>query len=134
MCQEKSILLAALLQELGFKSSVMYFIRENHMAVGLSCPDDFDFQATGYCMVEATNVVIITDDTSYEISGEGWSVLEIYPTSDGRSLESVDREYYDACTWIMMQLKSKAAREDGTTLSLADNQSWYRLQGKYDLN
>jgi hypothetical protein len=134
VCQEKSILLAALLRELGFKSSVMYFVRENHMAVGISCPDHFDFQESGYCMVEATNVVIITDDTSYEISGEGWSVPEIYPTSDGRSLESVSREYNGARTWIDLQAKSKISRESGTILSTDDSLNWYRLQAKYDLN
>ncbi len=134
VCQEKSILLAALLRELGFNSSLMYFVRENHMTVGIACPEAYDFQDSGYCLVETTNVVIITDNTSYAISGRVWSNPEIYLTSDGRSLESANIEYYDARTWIMMQLKSKAAREDGTTLSLVDNQSWYRLQAKYDLN
>jgi hypothetical protein len=71
VCQEKSILLAALLRELGFKSSLMYFVRENHMAVGISRPEAYDFLDSGYCLVEATNIVIITDNTSYMISDRG---------------------------------------------------------------
>ncbi|MDO9323886.1 MAG: transglutaminase-like domain-containing protein [Methanoregula sp.] len=134
VCCEKSILLVALLRELGFKSSVMYFIPENHMAVGISCPEPYDFKGSGYCLVQTTNAVIVTDDSRFRNYGENWSSPEIIQTSDGRSFESVISEYSDARTWIHLQSASKTARESGTMLSRADNIRWYQLQKKYDLN
>lgn len=134
VCQEKSILLVALLRELGFKSSVMYFIPENHMAVGISCPESYAFKVSGYCLVQATNAMIVTDDTPFLGSEKDWSIPEIIQTSDGRSFDSAKSEYSDARTWIQLQTASKAARENGTILSRADNLRWYQLQKKYDLN
>ncbi len=133
VCFEKSLLLAALLKELGYKSSVLYFIPENHLAVGISCPEPYDFRGTGYCLVQATNPIIMTDETPFAGSGENWSSPEIIRTSDGHSLDSVRTEYIDARTLILLQSERTAARGNGTTLPIADNPRWSELQAKYDL-
>lgn len=53
VCGEKSNLLAFLLKELGYGTSVFYFPNENHEAVGISCSLG-DFKDTGYCAIDAT--------------------------------------------------------------------------------
>jgi hypothetical protein len=134
VCGEKSILLAALLRELGSNASVMYFVPENHMTAGISCPAPFDFQGSGYCMIETTHGVIITDDTSFQSDGiMNWSVPEITQTSEGISFTSAKNDYYDARSWIALQAESKASREAGKIFPTVDKQRWYQLQSKYDL-
>jgi hypothetical protein len=135
VCGEKSILLATLLRELGYRSSIMYFIPENHMTAGISCPSPFDFKGSGYCMIETTHAVIITDETSFMSSGQtGWSIPEITQTSEGISFNSVKNEYYDARTGITLQSKIKTAQDGGRRLPSSDIHRWYELQSKYDLS
>lgn len=135
VCGEKSMLLAALFKELGFKSSVLYFVPENHMAAGISCPAPYDFKGSGYCIIEATHSYIITDETAFWTnSGQvDWSMPEVIGTSEGRSLDSSENDYNDARTLIHLKLEIYAAREAGRTLSSEDYQRWYQIKGKYDL-
>lgn len=53
VCGEKSNLLAFLLKELGYGTSIFYFPNENHEAVGILCSSR-DFKDTGYCAIDAT--------------------------------------------------------------------------------
>jgi hypothetical protein len=54
-CDDRSLLLAALLSREGFNVSLLYFSDENHMAVG-AASDDFAYRETGYAYIETTNV------------------------------------------------------------------------------
>jgi hypothetical protein len=62
VCSDKSVLLAALLHELGFGVALLEFDAENHMAVGLRCPDGGD----------ANIIVGLATKDSYS----HWAVLE----------------------------------------------------------
>nr|WP_321353339.1 hypothetical protein [uncultured Methanoregula sp.] len=134
VCGEKSMLMASLFGDLGFKSAVLYFVPENHMTAGIACPPPYDFRNTGYCMIEANHVYVITDETTFESAGQvGWSEPEVIPVSGGRSLESVQSDFNDAREWIALKTKIRETREAGTTLSSDEYQRWSQLKSKYDL-
>lgn len=54
-CDDKSLLLAALLSAENYNVSLMVFPAEEHMAVGVSCPGE-GYQKSGYAFIEATNL------------------------------------------------------------------------------
>jgi len=56
VCAEKSILLAKLLNELGYGVALFNYVSEEHMAVGIQCPYDKSNYQSGYCFIEATDV------------------------------------------------------------------------------
>jgi len=97
ICGEKSALLAFLLKEIGFGSSIFYFAEENHEAVGISCPADKSLYGSGFCFVETGGPSIISD---ISIEFEGGVHLDSTPDvlliSEGISLPENLREYSDA--------------------------------------
>lgn len=95
ICGEKSKLLAFLLKELGY--GVVLFNYDQHMAVGIKCPAEYDYLDSGYCFVETTSPSIITDSKGeYLMIGELTGVPDIYQVSTGKSLGGVEEEYNDA--------------------------------------
>ena len=97
ICGEKSQLLAFLLKELGYGVVIFYFSKENHEAVGISCPIEKSFYGSGYCFVETGGPAIITD--SFIEFSEGVklnSYPEILLISEGISLPKRIYEYGDA--------------------------------------
>jgi hypothetical protein len=57
-CDDKSLLLSALLSREGYDVALLYFGEENHMAVGVRSPD-CGYRSTGYAFIESTNVTFI---------------------------------------------------------------------------
>lgn len=57
-CDDKSLLLAALLSREGYLTALLYFEPERHMAVGIGCPGT-GYQDSGYAYVETTNVTLV---------------------------------------------------------------------------
>lgn len=57
-CDDKSLLLAALLSREGYKTALFSFPKESHMAVGITCPAT-DYKKTGYAYIETTNVSFV---------------------------------------------------------------------------
>ncbi len=53
-CDDKSLLLAGLLSREGYNVSLLSFSPEEHMAVGVACPDR-EYKRTGYAFIETTN-------------------------------------------------------------------------------
>jgi len=135
VCGEKSMLLADLLRELGFKSAVLYFVPENHMAAGIACQAPYDFKGSGYCIIEATHPYIISDETAFWTNSRtaDWSMPEVIGVSEGRFLESSENDYNDARELINLKLQIYAAREAGRSLSSEENQRWYQIKEKYNL-
>ena len=134
VCGEKSILLTALLRELGFRSSVMYFMPENHMTAGIGCEAPYEFQGTGYCMIESTVPSIITDETSFpDFNTAGWSSPEVTGVSEGRSFDTASHDYYDARAVILLKAENADAHKAGESLRTKDYVRWYLLKNKYDL-
>lgn len=54
-CDDKSLLLAALLYAENYNVSLLVFPAEEHMAVGVSCPGE-GYLKRGYAFIEATNL------------------------------------------------------------------------------
>jgi hypothetical protein len=98
VCGEKVELLAFLLREIGYGTSLIYYLEENHEALGIRCPVEESYNNTGYCFVETTGPSIISDSgVSYGFIGGGLSGnYEIYLLSDGISLPENIQEYEDA--------------------------------------
>jgi len=57
-CDDKSMLLAGLLAHEGYKVALLYFGPEQHMAVGVACPER-GYRDTGYAFIEATRVSLV---------------------------------------------------------------------------
>jgi len=141
VCGEKSMLLASLLGELGFKSAVLYFQPLNHMTAGIACDAPYNFKGSDYCMIETTGVSIITDESSMRnettvtVLGENeWSRPNVTVISEGRSLESAQFDYYDSRLWIHMKSENTKVREGDPRLSQKEYEQFYRLKNKYDLS
>ena len=97
ICEEKSILLAYLLRELGYGVVLFEFSPEKHMAVGIKCPVQYSFNNSGFAFVETTAPSIPTDSYGdYVKIGKLTSNPRIIPISDGGSFTSIDEEYRDA--------------------------------------
>lgn len=56
VCAEKAVLMAKLLNELGYGVALFEYKKENHMAVGIKCPYDKSNYKTGYCFIEPSDV------------------------------------------------------------------------------
>jgi len=100
VCEDKSILLAFLLKELGYGVVLLEFETERHMAVGIKVPEEFSYKKSGYAFVETTKPNIISDcHCDYVNSGKLTSVPSIIPVSEGRTFNGVQEEYRDAEEW-----------------------------------
>jgi hypothetical protein len=96
LCEEKSILLAYLLRELGYGVVLFEFSPEKHMAVGIKCPAQYSFNNSGFAFVETTGPAIPTDSYGdYVKIGKLTSNPQIISISDGSSFMSIDEEYRD---------------------------------------
>lgn len=54
-CDDKSLFLAGLLSREGYNVSLLSFMPEEHMAVGVACPGG-EYKKTGYAFIETTNL------------------------------------------------------------------------------
>ena len=99
ICGEKSQLLAFLLRELGYSTSLFYYGPENHEAVGVKCPKYISAGRTGFCFIETTARSIVNDQSLVYVGGITLeSEPEIFPLSEGISLPRRTKEYRDART------------------------------------
>jgi hypothetical protein len=57
-CDDKSLLLAGLLAREGYRTILLSFPEESHMAVGIAC-NGTEYKNTGYAYIEATNFSFI---------------------------------------------------------------------------
>jgi hypothetical protein len=100
VCEDKSVLLAFLLKELGYGVVLLEFETERHMAVGIKVPDEFSYKKTGYAFVETTTPNIISDcHCEYVNTGKLGSTPSLIPVSDGKTFNGIKEEYRDAAEW-----------------------------------
>jgi len=123
---DKSILLAYILNELGYETVLFDF--SNHMAVGVKSSSKYAFYDTGYAYIETTRPTIITyePDTSYgglRISSDS----RIIHLSGGRRAMDVSAEYSDA-------MRMKQLEEMGGSLNQSYRAELVKISDKYDLN
>ena len=131
VCGEKSRLLALILRELGFGVVLFNFENENHMAVGIKCPSEYDYIDTGYCFIETSVASIITNsEGDYVGVGKLSSTPDIINIGDGKSFDSVSEEYEDAKEWNKI---NKISETSGGVLDEYDYYEWESLVNKYDI-
>ena len=125
VCGEKSQLLALLLRELGYGVALFNYDLENHQALGIKCPEQYDYKDTGYCFVETTSPTIITVvPDNYVNAGALKSTPEVIVISEGESFDSVGEEYADALLW-------EKIGDMGPRLSQSNYRKWTNLVEKY---
>ncbi|MEM4496394.1 MAG: hypothetical protein QXM06_03760 [Archaeoglobaceae archaeon] len=132
ICGEKSMLLAAILKELGFGVVLLEYKDENHMAVGIKCPKEYAnyiYNNTGYCFVETTVPSIVTDSSGEYIGvGKLRSMPKIYFISDGYSFNSVSSEFHDAKEF---QRLKDLAQKNNNLLPSEEYMKWKKIVEKY---
>ena len=98
-CQGKSELLVFVLKELGYRTALFYYPKEDHEAVGVKCPLADSLDGSGYCFVESTVPAPISYSTGSYLGIPG-GVLSSKPSvivlSRGASFSSGMYEYKDA--------------------------------------
>jgi hypothetical protein len=128
ICEEKSLLLAYLLRELGYGVVLFEFKSENHMAIGIKSPAQYSYLNSGYAFIETTTPSIPTDSQGdYGGAGKLTSNPQIFPVSDGNSFTSISEEYQDA--QILNQIRNM-----GTVLDEYHYSQWTSLEQKYGIN
>jgi hypothetical protein len=123
---DKSVLLAYILNELGFETVLFEF--PGHMAVGVKSSSRYSFYDTGYAFIETTRPTIITyePDTSYG----GFSISQnprIIHLSGGKRVLDVSAEYGDA-------MRMKQLEEMGGSLNQSYRAELSKISDKYDLD
>ena len=130
ICGEKSELLALLLKELGYGTSLFYYVDENHESVGIKCPLQNSVKDTGYCFIETTGASIITHDGIEYAGGlKLESTPEVIIISEGNSLGENIYEYRDAK--ILKEIDNKI-KEKGR-INPFDMYRLNKLKEKYQL-
>ena len=123
---DKSVLLAYILNELGFETVLFEF--PSHMAVGVKSSSKYSFYDTGYAYIETTRPTIITYEPD---SGYGsFSISQnprIIHLTGGRRVLDVTTEYGDARR--MKQLEAM-----GGNLNQSYRAELSKISDKYDLN
>jgi hypothetical protein len=123
---DKSILLAYILNELGYETVLFEF--PGHMAVGVKASSRYSFYDTGYAYIETTRPTIITyePDPGYG----GFSIAQnprVIHLSGGRRALDVSTEYSDARR--MKQLEAM-----GGSLNQSYRAELSKISDTYDLD
>ena len=153
ICGEKSELLAMILKEMDYGVALITYgdtepsfialnspFSFNHQAVGIKCPMQYSYDNTGYCFIETSPVVIITDsEGDYPMPSlavcatSNPECIQKLPDeytltiiSDGNSCDGVSEEFEDAKEWNrIMNL--------GEVLNPSDYSKWEGLVAKYGM-
>jgi hypothetical protein len=125
VCCDKSVLLAYLLDQLGY--DVVLFEWDQHMAVGIRCSEKYDFQNTGYAFIETTRPTIITYVPDEYLGGfQITPSPNIIQVSEGGRILDLSEEYKDA-----QEYENLVAM--GTVLDQYRYSRWVEISNKYDL-
>jgi hypothetical protein len=135
ICDEKSVLLAYLLKELGYGVVLFSFPEQQHTAVGIRSPPAYAYNTTGYAFVETTLPAIVTDDRGkYGGNGTLTGPPNIIPIADGGSFDSVSAEYADARTFIRLRELVRTSGDRLTGENRTEAQALCRKYGLYSCN
>lgn len=130
VCSEKSVLLAFILEKLGYGTALIYYGPENHEALGVKCPVEYSLDGSGYCFIETVGPSIITDNKlSYTGGATLQSTPQIIPLSQGASIGNW-QEFQDA-------KKLESLMKGGIPFlrqwELGKLEKKYGLEGEYNL-
>lgn len=135
ICDEKSLLLAYLLKELGYGVVLFSFTDQQHTAVGIRSPPAYAYNLTGYAFVETTFPAIVTNDRGeYGGSGTLTGPPVILPIADGDSFDSVSAEYADARAFIRLRELVRTSGSRLTGENRTEAQALCRKYGLYSCN
>lgn len=127
VCSEKSVLLAALLKELGYGVALLSFDAQSHMAVGVSCSGQYAYRGTGYAFVESTRPTIPTyAEGNYVGTGQLTTMPAVVSVAAGKSFASIGEEAADA-----NEYRSLLAM--GSVLDPYHYSRWQAIVAKYDI-
>jgi hypothetical protein len=123
---DKSVLLAYILNELGYETVLFEF--PSHMAVGVKSASRYSFYDTGYAYIETTRPTIITyePDPGYG----GFSISQnprVIHLSGGKKALDVSTEYGDA-------RRLKQLEHMGGNLNQSYQAELSKISDKYDLD
>jgi hypothetical protein len=129
LCGEKSALLAALLQRLGYGVVLYHYDSEKHMALGIKSPAQYSYRNTGYAFIETTSPSIPTDSSgNYTSIGKLTSMPFVYVVSNGRSMNTIAFEVNDLSEYNRIVTSTK-----DNILNVADYNQWQSINKKYGL-
>jgi hypothetical protein len=123
---DKSVLLAYILNEMGYETVLFEF--PGHMAVGVKSSPRYSFYDTGYAYIETTRPTIITyePDPGYG----GFSISQnprVIHLIGGKKALDVSTEYGDA-------RRMKQLEQMGGSLNQSYRAELSKISGKYDLD
>jgi hypothetical protein len=125
VCADKSLLLAYLLNELGYDTVLFEF--SGHMAVGVKGSPNYGFYNTGYAFIETTRPTITTYIPDTYLSGfKVSSNPNIIHLNGGKKVLDVSNEYRDA-------VRLKQLEGMGTVLDQTNYAEWLRISNNYNL-
>lgn len=131
VCSEKTDLLLFLLKEIGFSTGIIVFPEQNHVTVGISCPENYVYKNTNLCFVETTAPSLITDsEQNYSTVGKLTGNFSTYNISGGISLDHLEEEISDLSQLRVYNEKSAA---NNGTLEMDDYLLYVKLLRKYGM-
>ena len=131
VCSDKSILLAYILNELGYETVLFQFDDENHMAVGVKTSPEYDYRDSGYAFIETTQTAIITDVTEEFTSGRLLtSSPHFLKLHGGTKSLNVSEEFEDA---VALNYFESIGSKQNKSLDYDNYYAWYNISEKYDL-
>jgi len=104
VCGEKSRLLAYILREFGYGTVLFHYESQKHMAVGIKCPVQYSYKSSGYCFIETTRPLMMTDYwESYAGIGKLTTSPNILNVSSGKLFDGISEEYNDGQEWYQIE-------------------------------
>jgi hypothetical protein len=138
VCSDKSILMAYLLDKLGY--DVVLFAwdqpQPGHMAVGIKCDRPYDFAGSGYAFIESTSPSIPTYVPGESVGGftitPDPAIIHVPSLTGSYSTGKLDlsQEYQDSQEYTALEKRGGAT---GHALNRPDYNRWVALTEKYDL-
>jgi hypothetical protein len=137
-CDDKSILLAALLAREGYDVVLFYFEKENHMAVGIRCPQ-WSYKDTGYAFIETTGINLVGFETE-ELQGGDILVSDpvLIPVGEGElQYHRCDQTRYIQDAYLASKVQAKDLKSRLETMppsGVAYNRLIARYNGVVELH
>jgi hypothetical protein len=135
---DKSILLAAILKELGFDIALFYWKDISHLAVGIKVPEQYGNFNSSYAYIESTNPLIPTiSKVNLTLSKKRVNLESlgnrgiIFISNGGFSMSSIAEEFNDGYSY---QSLGEKAEQNGYVLNSNDYVIFSDLKNKYGLD
>lgn len=92
ICSDKSLLAYSLMRELGYGVAIFVYDAENHMSIGIKCPEKYSTYGSGYCYAETTNpgnkIGLIPDLNTVNNTASSAKEIKLFGDNQDTSLDS----------------------------------------------